>query len=175
MATTTTTHHNHDGSADLNAVLSKLQQQEDEINTLRARLADRDAKLATFTQTKAKEMQSVIDGMNAYLDSLGIGDASLKRFKDSLANAATIGESHPVFDLVCQASEKSSRSAAELEKLRIEHEELKKRLNGGEFGKEDARMTNAGNKRDSSQISTGGDIWDEFEQAMLVQNGMQKV
>ena len=60
------------------------------------------------------------------------------------------------------------------EKLRIEHEELKKRLNGGEFGKEDARMTNAGNKRDSSQISTGGDIWDEFEQAMLVQNGMQK-
>jgi hypothetical protein len=158
--------------ADLNAILSKIQQQQDEIGQLRARLSEKDAKLASFTETKAKEMQSLLQGINAYLDSLGISETSLQRFKTSLHNAAAVGEQHPVFDLVCQASEKSTRSAVELEKLRVEHEALKQKLNasGGEFASESQRM--AGTKRDSSQISTGGDIWDEFEQSMLQQNGM---
>jgi hypothetical protein len=156
-------------TADLNAILSKIQQQQEEINALRARLSEKDSKLAAFTETKAKEMQSLLEGINAYLDSLGISEPSLQRFKSSLHNAAAVGEQHPVFDLVCQASEKSSRSAVELEKLRVEHESLKQKLNGGEFASESARVTGA--KRDSTQISTGGDIWDEFEQSMLQQNG----
>ena len=157
---------------DLNAVLTKMQQQQEEINTLKTSLVNKDAKLSEFTATKSKEMQGLLDGIYSYLESLGISPASLERFKSSLATAAEKGEEHPVFEMMCQASEQSKQRATELEGMRIEYEDMKKKATGGEFGSENARVNLS--KRPHDEISTTpGDIWDEFETIMKAENGMQ--
>eukprot|EP00961_Rhodomonas_salina_P299397 3938904-Rhodomonas_salina.2 len=78
-------------SPDLNAVLTKMQQQQQEISALQARLSEKENKLSEFTATKSKEMQGLLDGIFRYLDELGVSAASVDRFKESLSTAAQKG------------------------------------------------------------------------------------
>eukprot|EP00961_Rhodomonas_salina_P299398 3938904-Rhodomonas_salina.3 len=73
---------------------------------------------------------------------------------------------------MCHASEQSVKRATEMEKMRIEYEDMKKKvIGGGEFASEDARV--AGVKRGSEEMSKGADIWDEFETMMKQENGVK--
>eukprot|EP00961_Rhodomonas_salina_P282775 3821389-Rhodomonas_salina.1 len=133
-------------------------------------VTNKDAKLSEFTATKSKEMQGLLDGIFRYLDELGVSPESVGRFKESLQTAAQKGEQHQVFELMCHASEQSVKRATEMEAMRIEYEEMKKKvIGGGQFGSEEARMS--GTKRGNEEISKGGDIWDEFESMMKQENG----
>eukprot|EP00961_Rhodomonas_salina_P282300 3814404-Rhodomonas_salina.1 len=61
---------------------------------------------------------------------------------------------------------------SELERMRLENEELKKKVHGGEFAHEGERL--AGTKRGSDEISSKPmDIWDEFENVMMQENGLK--
>eukprot|EP00961_Rhodomonas_salina_P079677 1070652-Rhodomonas_salina.1 len=57
---------------DLNAVLTKMQQQQQEIEKLQQMVTDKDTKLSEFTATKSKEMQGLLQGIFRYLDELGV-------------------------------------------------------------------------------------------------------
>ena len=117
--------------------------------------------------------------VSQWLTSLNTNDESVKdKFKEGLKRMADRGENNPIFDVLCCASEQSVTRATELEKLRIEHEELKKRtLNtGGDFASENSRFS--GNKRSSDSMDPDApvvykDIWDEFEHTMLENNGIR--
>ena len=119
-------------------------------------------------------MRALVDGMVKWLSTLPVKDEETrKQFEQGLYRVADRGENNAIFDVLCTASEQSVTRASELEKLRIEHEDLKKKLNGGQFASEDARVS--GVKRSSDEISSAPtDIWTEFEQIMMRANGAAK-
>lgn len=158
---------------DLNGIMTKLQELEAKCRQYENELQQKDAKLQAITVNKSKEMRALVDGMVKWLETLPVKDEDTrKQFEHGLYRMADRGESNPIFDVLCTASEQSVTRASELEKLRIEHEDLKKRTNGGQFASEDARL--AGTKRGSELISSGPpDLWSEFEQTMMQANGVR--
>ncbi len=70
-------------------------------------------------------MRALVEGMVKWLATLPVkDDETRKQFEHGLYRMAERGESNPIFDVLCTASEQSVTRASELEKLRIEHEEV---------------------------------------------------
>jgi len=171
------------GQPDMGAILTRLQELEERNKALSAQVDAKEAKLTTLTASKSKEMHALLENIvSQWLTSLNTTDESVKdKFKEGLKRMADRGENNPIFDVLCCASEQSVTRATELEKLRLEHEDLKKRtLNShghGEFASHDSRMT--GGKRGAESMDTDEepmhkDIWDEFEHTMLQNNGLRQ-
>eukprot|EP00961_Rhodomonas_salina_P163108 2196991-Rhodomonas_salina.1 len=119
-------------------------------------------------------MRALVDGMKQWLETLPIKNEEMReKFQQGLHRMADRGEDNPIFDVLCTASEQGMMRTSELERMRIENEELKKKVHGGEFANEGERLS--GTKRGSDEISSKPmDIWDEFESVMMQENGLKR-
>lgn len=157
---------------DLEALLNKLQSLEQRCQTYEQELQKRDEKLQTFTANKSIEMRALMDGLRKWLETLPLKNDELRQqIETGLVHMADRGEENAIFKVFCTASEQSLTRASEMEKLRIENEELKQRVGGGQFAREEDRLS--GVKRDAPEAdSRPKDIWEDFEMSMRQENGL---
>jgi DNA repair exonuclease SbcCD ATPase subunit len=174
-------------NGDLRALLEKIRALEEQNRSLatekdatareRAALAERldqsSSKLSALTQKTQDEMMAKINTTIAtWLQSMG-GLPEEKRTQvrhglEELAKATA--EDSGLFQVMCCASEQHIANVTQLEEVRRERDELQKRLEGGTFAREEARV---GEKRRSDVISAdepakAGGMWDDFK--IMLQN-----
>jgi hypothetical protein len=172
---------------DLRAMLEKIRQLEESNRALaaekeatareRAALAERldqsSSKLSALTQKTQDEMMAKINTtISTWLQSMG-GLPEEKRAQvrtglEELAKATA--EDSGLFQVMCCASEQHIANVTQLEEVRRERDELQKRLEGGSFAREEARV---GEKRRADVISPedpakAGGMWDDFK--IMLQN-----
>jgi hypothetical protein len=168
-------------SGDIRAMLEKIRQLEENNRALagekdvaareRAQLAERldqsSSKLSAFTQKTQDEMMAKINTtISTWLQSMG-GLPEEKRAQvrtglEELAKATA--EDSGLFQVMCCASEQHISNVTQLEETRRERDELQKRLEGGSFAREEARV---GEKRRHDVVSeapaAAGGMWDDFK------------
>ena len=173
----------------MDAILSRLQlleenntkltesasKAEQENATLHSALEREKISNETFKEEKRKEMLGLWTGLEQWLSTLPINDAAqMQKMKDGLYGLAQKGEKHPIYEMMCHASEQHITNVNELERIRKEHEELKATMKGGggQFGNEESRMKNL--KRNNEQMmstdSGGGDMWSDFTRILTEEN-----
>ena len=177
----------------MDAILSRLQlleenntklsetanKAEQENSALRSALEKEKLSNETFKEEKRKEMMGLWTGLEQWLSTLPINDTvQMQKMKDGLYSLAQKGEKHPIYEMMCHASDQHTTNVNQLEKIRKEHEELKAKMKGGggQFGDENTRMQNTSLKRTSDEmmstdsVSNVNDIWSDFTQILSNEN-----
>eukprot|EP00961_Rhodomonas_salina_P178150 2402635-Rhodomonas_salina.3 len=152
-------------SAEIAALLTKMQELQEKNNELQKEIGAKDEKVASIIAEKRKEMLAFMDGIKQFVDTLNIkgDDEDKKRFLQGIERIANTGETNPIFEVMCQASAVHSQNVNKYESLLEEHESLKKKMVEGQFSDHDSRFS--GQKRSAEDISEGNKdmgFWDEF-------------
>jgi hypothetical protein len=155
---------------DLSSILSQVKGLEDEkakliqlLETERLRLKEAQAKTEKMSEAKRNEMRQALDTViMTWLQDSVKDEAVREEFKQGMNRLVdNTAEDSGVWQVVCQASNVHALHLQELERMRVENEELKTRA-GGDF-RDDAsrkRGRDEGEAKDGSNFN----IWSEFEQ-----------
>lgn len=176
MASTSETNPSNQSTdvTDVANILLKMKEQQEYIEKMKVELEQKEQRLNSAVAEKRKEMQAYMEGIKKYIEKLkdNVPETELQQVIKGLERCAETGERNPLFEVMVQASALNNAGAVEQEKLRLENEELKKKMQGGLFANESARVS--GNKRDFNEISnsnpTGMGFWDSFEASMKLDN-----
>lgn len=136
---------------------------------LSARLGETESKMSALTQKTQEEMMNKINTTIAtWLESQGLAPEKKEQVKAGLHELArATAQESGLYQLMCCASENHLSNVTQLEDLRRERDELRERLEGGNFAREEDRVQG---KRKADVISAdeagqkaGGGMWDDFK------------
>lgn len=153
---------------DLTSILAQVKGLEEEkakllqmLDTERERLKESQAKTDKMSEGKRNEMrQSLETVITNWLQDSVKDERIREEFKQGMNRLVeNTAEDSGVWQVVCQASSVHAQKLQEIERMRLENEELKAR-GGGDFRDEAARKRG----RDEAETSAPGNIWTEFEQ-----------
>lgn len=168
-------------SQDLSSILSQVKGLEEEkakllqmLESERERLKEAQAKADKMSESKRQEMQQALDTviMNWLQDA--VKDEKLRsEFKEGMERLVkNTAEDSGVWQVMCCASNVHAQRLQEIERMRVENEELKTKT-GGAFRDENARKRGR-DEAESGSSSAGGsggrhgagdlNIWTEFEE-----------
>lgn len=165
-----------DTKVDISSIMSRISQLEREKNQLQEQVTNKESQLSKMTEAKKAEMQKVMDTMiSNWLEQLKqnqqMTSEKVEDFEKGLHKVinATADDSG-VWQVVCSASAMHASNVSELEQMRIQKEDLEKKLSGGSFSSINDRAdigNTIGNKRkaeENAEMPTRDvpDIWDEF-------------
>jgi hypothetical protein len=165
-------------SQDLSSILAQVKGLEEEkmklvqmLETERERLKETQAKADKMSESKRIEMQQALDTviMNWLQDA--VKDDKLRaEFKDGMDRLVkNTAEDSGVWQVMCCASNVHAQRLQELERMRVENEELKARsmAAGGDFRDESSRKRGRedieGMGRQSHATDRDANIWTDFE------------
>jgi len=154
---------------DMTPILQHVKSLEETNSKLKAQLEELSTKNNKLSERTRSEMQKVLDTVMAkFGDALDSNDSGMKEklmsgMKRLVENSA---DENGVWKMMVCASNLYEQQIHQLDKLRIENNELKDRVNGT-FGSESSRV---GDKRKAEedpehQPAYTGDIWEEFKHA----------
>jgi len=166
---------------DLSSILSQVKGLEEEkaklmqmLDNERERVKEAQAKTEKMSESKRQEMQQALDTviMNWLQDTVK-DDKLRSEFKEGMERLVkNTAEDSGVWQVMCQASNVHAQRLQEIERMRVENEELKTRT-GGSFRDESTRKrgrdeANGGGDSAQGGSRSGGDqnIWTEFEDDM---------
>lgn len=155
---------------DLTSILSQVKGLEDEkakliqlLETERLRLKESQAKTEKMSEAKRNEMRQALDTViMTWLQDSVKDEAIREEFKQGMTRLVdNTAEDSGVWQVVCQASNVHAQRLQELERMRVENEELRTR-GGGDF-KDDASRKRG--REETMETKEGNfNIWTEFEQ-----------
>ena len=158
---------------DLSSILSQVRGLEDEkakliqlLETERMRLKEQQAKTEKMSEAKRNEMRQALDTViMTWLQDSVKDEAIREEFKQGMNRLVdNTAEDSGVWQVVCQASNVHAQRLQELERMRVENEELRTR-GGGDFRDDASRKRGREDTGESAAGKDGGfNIWTEFEQ-----------
>jgi hypothetical protein len=155
--------------AELTSILTQVQTLQTDREKLMKELENAKQKVEKLTEGKRAEMKTSLDTViSKWLEDSVENEAIRSQFKDGMERLVkNTAEDSGVWQVVVCASAAHSRRLNELEKLRVEHEELKTRMTG-EFGAEASRKrgreeTKEGSAPGAAGAGGEGDFWAGFE------------
>ncbi len=154
---------------DLSSILSQVKGLEEEKTKLlqmleaeRERLKEAQAKAEKMSEGKRNEMKQALDTviMNWLQDA--VKDEKVREeFKQGMNRLVeNTAEDSGVWQVMCQASNAHAQRLQELERMRVENEELKSR-GGGDFRDEASRKR--AREEPGAGPASDGNVWTEFE------------
>ena len=135
--------------------VAALQRQNDELSK----------RLTNFQVAKKKEMESLMKGMQEWIQKLGLQNENHKAdFERGLQRLVNNGaDDNGVWQVMVSASAAAAQREQEYQTLKIQYDELQKQRGTGEFGDSMARV---GEKRpadgDPPADASVADIWSSF-------------
>ncbi len=175
---------------DLSSILSQVKGLEEEklklmqlLETERERLKEAQAKTEKMSESKRVEMQQALDTviMNWLQDAVK-DDKLRSEFKQGMDRLVKdTAEDSGVWQVMCCASNVHAQRLQEIERMRLENEELKAKgaAGGGEFRDEHSRKrgrdeTEAGGRCHRGAAADGdANIWSEFEDEIKAGRGIE--
>jgi phenylalanyl-tRNA synthetase alpha subunit len=157
---------------DLSSILSQVRGLEDEkakliqlLETERMRLKEVQAKTEKMSEAKRNEMRQALDTViMTWLQDSVKDEAVREEFKQGMNRLVdNTAEDSGVWQVVCQASNVHAQRLQELERMRVENEELRTR-GGGDFKDDASRKRGREETGESAGKDGGFNIWTEFEQ-----------
>jgi len=155
---------------DLSSILSQVKGLEEEkakllhlLETERERLKEAQARTDKLSESKRVEMQQALDNViMKWLEDTVKEEKLRTEFKEGMERLVkNTAEDSGVWQVVCQASSVHAQRLQELERMRVENEELNTRGQGGEFRDEASRKRG---REEGEPRPLDGNIWTEFEQ-----------
>jgi hypothetical protein len=155
---------------DLSSILSQVKGLEEEKTKLlqmleseRERLKEAQAKADKMSESKRVEMQQALDNViMKWLEDTVKEEKLRTEFKEGMERLVkNTAEDSGVWQVVCQASSVHAQRLQEIERMRVENEELKTR-GQGEFRDEASRKR--GREEGEAARTQDSNIWTEFEQ-----------
>jgi soluble cytochrome b562 len=154
---------------ELNSILTQVQHLQTDREKLMKELENAKQKVEKLTEGKRAEMKNSLDTVIAkWLEDSVENEAIRSQFRDGMERLVkNTAEDSGVWQVVVCASAAHAKRLNEIERLRVEHEELKSKMTG-EFGHETSRKRGrdeispseeAGRKTDTH----GTDFWAGFE------------
>lgn len=157
---------------DLSSILAQVKGLEEEktklmqlLETERERLKEAQAKTEKMSEGKRNEMRQALDTVIMTWLQDAVKDEKVRdEFKQGMNRLVeSTAEDSGVWQVVCQASNVHAQKMQEIERFRLENEELKAR-GAGEFKDESSRKRGRDSSDPSgSQNHIGGNVWAEFE------------
>lgn len=166
---------------DMAAMMRKIKELEDEKARLAENLTQTTGRIEQLSEkTKKKMADTLATTIAEMVNNLnGVGDEKKKEFMDGMERIVNhTAEDSGVWQVMCTASEVHKQNVVALENTRRENEELKQKLNGGNFAAPAARMTaeidDKGKKRRVDEIAQDGASlinptnfsWDAFSELL---------
>ena len=154
--------------AELTSILTQVQSLQTDREKLMKELENAKQKVEKLTEGKRAEMKTSLDTViNKWLEDSVENEAIRSQFKEGMERLVkNTAEDSGVWQVVVCASAAHTRRLNELEKLRIEHEELKTRMTG-EFGAEGSRKRGREETKEGAVPSAAdgdkADFWQGFE------------
>jgi hypothetical protein len=155
---------------DLSSILSQVKGLEEEkaklvqlLESERERLKEAQAKADKMSESKRIEMQQALDNViMKWLEDTVKEERLREEFKEGMSRLVkNTAEDSGVWQVVCQASNVHAQRLQELERMRVENEELRTRRDG-DF--HDAASRKRGwEEVEGGQKSQDANIWTEFE------------
>jgi hypothetical protein len=163
-------------SQDLTSILSQVKGLEEEkakllqmLETERERLKEAQAKTEKMSESKRIEMQQALDTVIMTWLQDAVKDEKLRtEFKEGMERLVkNTAEDSGVWQVMCCASNVHAQRLQEIERMRLENEELKSR-GGGEFREESSRKrgreeVEGGRNHHAMAANGDANIWAEFE------------
>jgi hypothetical protein len=155
---------------DLTSILAQVKGLEEEkakllqmLESERERLKETQAKAEKMSEGKRTEMrQSLETVITNWLQDSVKDEKVREEFKQGMNRLVeNTAEDSGVWQVVCQASSVHAQKLQEIERMRLENEELKSR-GGGDFRDEATRKR--GRDEADAPAPGSGNIWTEFEQ-----------
>ena len=145
--------------AELTSILTQVQTLQSEREKLAAELEETKSNLAKLQEGKRVAMRSVLDNViNKWINESVDNEEAKKQFQEGMERLVTdTRETSGMWQVACAASATHAKQTAELEKLRMECNELRT-LQGGTFANADSRKRKAEDKDPS-----GFDVWSDFK------------
>ena len=154
---------------DLSSILSQVKGLEEEKSKLlqmleaeRERLKEAQAKADKMSESKRVEMQQALDNViMKWLEDTGKEEKLRSEFKEGMERLVkNTAEDSGVWQVVCQASSVHAQRLQEIERMRVENEELRTK-GQGDFRDEASRKR--GREEGETARSQDSNIWTEFE------------
>lgn len=159
---------------DLSSILAQVKGLEEEkaklmqqLETERERLKDAQARNEKMSESKRIEMQQALDNViMKWLEDTVKEERLREEFKQGMTRLVkNTAEDSGVWQVVCQASNVHVQRLQELERVRLENEQLKTKGAGGEFRDEGSRKR--GREEPEGGKAQDSNIWTQFEQEIL--------
>jgi len=154
-------------SQDLSSILNQVKGLEEEkaklmqmLESERERLKEVEAKAEKMSESKRAEMQKALDDViTKWLEDTVKEERLREEFKAGMNRLVkNTAEDSGVWQVVCQASNVHAQRLQELERMRVENEELRSRQSG-DFRDESSRKRG----REGAETKEDHNIWTEFE------------
>ena len=162
----------HVGQHDLSSILSQVRGLEEEkarllqmLETERERLKEAQARADKMSEGKRNEMRQALETVISNWLQDAVKDEKVREeFKQGMNRLVeNTAEESGVWQVVACASNVHAQHLQELERFRLENEELKARA-GGEFRDEASRKRGRDDPPGGGADAVPGNIWTEFEQ-----------
>ena len=153
---------------ELNSILSQVQNLQTDREKLMKELENAKSKVEKLTEGKRAEMKQSLDTViNRWLEDSVENENVRSQFKEGMERLVkNTAEDSGVWQVVVCASAAHAKRTNELERLRLEHEELKTKV-GGEFAGEGSRKRGREEPGPSSDRAEGvTDFWAGFEESI---------
>jgi hypothetical protein len=156
---------------DLTSILAQVKGLEEEktklmqlLDTERERLKEAQAKADKMSEGKRNEMRQALDTViMTWLQDAVKDEKVREEFKQGMNRLVeTTAEDSGVWQVVCQASSVHAQKMQEIERFRLENEELRSR-GAGDFKEEGSRKRGREDAEASNPGRTDGNVWAEFE------------
>lgn len=158
-------------SVDLSSILSQVKGLEEEkaklaqlLEAERERLKEAQAKAEKMSESKRVEMQQALDNViMKWLEDTVKEERLREEFKEGMSRLVkNTAEDSGVWQVVCQASNVHAQRLQELERMRVENEELRSRRDG-DFRDEASRKRGREEAEGGAKTAQDANIWTEFE------------
>ena len=155
---------------DLSSILSQVKGLEEEkaklvqlLESERERLKEAQAKADKMSESKRIEMQQALDNViMKWLEDTVKEERLREEFKEGMSRLVkNTAEDSGVWQVVCQASNVHAQRLQELERMRVENEELRTRRDG-DF-RDEASRKRGREEAEGGQKAQDANIWTEFE------------
>jgi len=152
--------------AELSSILSQVQNLQTDREKLMKELESAKQKVEKLTEGKRTEMKTALDTVVAkWLDDSVENETVRTQFKEGMERLVkNTAEDSGVWQVVVCASAAHAKRLNEMERLRVEHEELKTKVNG-EFSSEASRKRPRDESKDGGK-DNGNDFWVGFEDSI---------
>ena len=152
--------------AELSSILSQVQNLQTDREKLMKELEMAKQKVEKLTEGKRTEMKTALDTVVAkWLEDSVENETIRTQFKEGMERLVkNTAEDSGVWQVVVCASAAHAKRLNEMERLRVEHEELKTRMNG-EFSTEASRKRPREEGKDTG-AKEGSDFWAGFEDSI---------
>ena len=151
--------------AELSSILTQVQNLQTDREKLMKELETAKQKVEKLTEGKRTEMKTALDTVVAkWLEDSVENETIRTQFKEGMERLVkNTAEDSGVWQVVVCASAAHAKRLNEMERLRVEHEELKTRVNG-EFSNEASRKRPREEAKDTKE--NGNDFWAGFEDSI---------